>query len=91
MIGETAVASPIIAMKTPAIRADSFPAAFPLKHMAKDFGLAVEAAKIIGAELPITRQAAETFAKARNNGLGDSDIMAILTQIQSMSGSTQKA
>ncbi|HXP97734.1 MAG TPA: NAD(P)-dependent oxidoreductase [Telmatospirillum sp.] len=91
MIGETAVASPIIAMKTPAIRANAFPAAFPLKHMAKDFGLAVEAAKAVGAELPITRQAAESFAKAQDNGLGDADIMAILTQIQSLRESSQKA
>jgi 3-hydroxyisobutyrate dehydrogenase-like beta-hydroxyacid dehydrogenase len=86
MIAETAVASPIIAMKTPAIRSGKFPAAFPLKHMAKDFGLAVAAAKDVGADLPITRMAAETFAAARSDGLGDSDIMAILSQVRSMSG-----
>jgi 3-hydroxyisobutyrate dehydrogenase-like beta-hydroxyacid dehydrogenase len=85
MIGEAAVASPIIAMKTPAVRAGQFPAAFPLKHMAKDFGLAVKAADTVGAELPITRTAADTYAKARSNGLGDSDIMAILEQVQAMS------
>jgi len=86
MIGHTAVASPIVAMKVPAIQAGKFPAAFPLKHMAKDFGLAIDAAVQVGAELPITRIAADTFAKAKAAGLGDQDIMAILVQIQAMSG-----
>jgi len=86
MIGTTAVASPIVAMKTPAIKAGQYPAAFPLKHMAKDFGLALDAAAKIGAELPITRTAADTFAKAKAAGLGDQDIMAILEQIRAMSG-----
>jgi 3-hydroxyisobutyrate dehydrogenase-like beta-hydroxyacid dehydrogenase len=86
MIAESAVASPIISMKTPAIRAGNFPAAFPLKHMAKDFRLAVTAAEQVGAAVPITRTAAETFGQAQANGLGDSDIMAVLAQLRSVSG-----
>ena len=82
MIGTTAVASPIIAMKTPAIRAGEFPAAFPLKHMAKDFGLAVRAAEAVGAAVPVTRAAAATYAEARDGGLGDADIMAILAHLR---------
>ncbi|MDR3435395.1 NAD(P)-dependent oxidoreductase [Telmatospirillum sp.] len=85
MISEAAVASPIIAMKTPSIRAGKFPAAFPLKHMEKDFRLAVDAAKAVGAAVPITEAATKTFSQAKANGLGDSDIMAVLAQLQSMS------
>lgn len=86
MIGDAAVASPIIAMKTPSIRAGDFPAAFPLKHMAKDFRLAVEAAKTAGAAVPITQAATKTFAEAEAGGLGDSDIMAVLAQLKKASG-----
>lgn len=86
MIGQAAVASPIIAMKTPSIRAGSFPAAFPLKHMAKDFRLAVDAATKVGAAVSITRAAAETFGQAQASGLGDSDIMAVLSQLRTASG-----
>lgn len=82
MIAETAVASPIVAMKLPAIRQGAFPAAFPLKHMAKDFGLALDTAAQVGAELPTTRAAAATFAQAREGGLGDADIMAVLEQLR---------
>ncbi|WP_158240513.1 NAD(P)-dependent oxidoreductase [Telmatospirillum siberiense] len=86
MIGDAAVASPIIAMKTPSIKAGSFPAAFPLKHMAKDFRLASAAAAKAGADLPITRAATETFGEAEDSGLGDSDIMAVLAQLRKASG-----
>jgi 3-hydroxyisobutyrate dehydrogenase-like beta-hydroxyacid dehydrogenase len=88
MIAEAAVASPIIAMKTPSVRAGEFPAAFPLKHMAKDFRLASAAAQKVGAAVPITRAATETFAQAEANGLGDSDIMAVLAQLKIASGLT---
>jgi len=86
MIGDAAVASPIVAMKTPAIRAQAFPAAFPLKHMAKDFRLAVAAAERSGAAVPLTATAANSFGQAEQDGLGDFDIMAILALLQRQSG-----
>lgn len=82
MIAETAVASPIVTMKLPAIRAGQYPAAFPLKHMSKDFGLAVEEAARTGTAVPITRTAAASFAAAHAAGLGDDDIMAILAYLE---------
>jgi 3-hydroxyisobutyrate dehydrogenase-like beta-hydroxyacid dehydrogenase len=86
MIGDAAVASPIIAMKAPSVRAGSFPAAFPLKHMAKDFRLACESASAVGAAMPITRAATQTFADAVAADLGDTDIMGVLTQLRRDSG-----
>jgi 3-hydroxyisobutyrate dehydrogenase-like beta-hydroxyacid dehydrogenase len=86
MVGQTAVNSPIVAMKTPAILAGEHPAAFALKHMEKDFGLALEAAKQVEAALPATSAAYQTFVAAKANGLGDQDIAAILLQLESMSG-----
>jgi len=82
MIAETAVASPIVKMKLPTIRADDFKAAFPLRHMAKDFRLAVAEAEATGARLPLTLVARDSFAKAEKHGLGDQDIMAILRELR---------
>ncbi|ARU63502.1 hypothetical protein CBW65_22725 [Tumebacillus avium] len=86
MVGATACASPIIAMKTPNILDDNFAAAFALKHMEKDFGLALDAAKQAEASLPATAAAHQTFVAAKANGHGDDDIAAILVQLEKMSG-----
>jgi len=82
MIGEAAVASPIVKLKLPSIAADDFTAAFPLKHMAKDFRLAVAEAAEVGAVLPITATAKESYGRAEAHGLGDLDIMAILQALR---------
>ncbi|MCX7571760.1 NAD(P)-dependent oxidoreductase [Tumebacillus sp. DT12] len=86
MFGQTAIASPILAMKTPSILAGHFDAAFALKHMEKDFGLALEAAKTAEASLPATSAAHQTFVAAKANGHGDQDIAVILLQLEAMSG-----
>jgi len=86
MIAVTACNSPILAMKSPNILAENYQAAFALKHMEKDFGLALEAAKGAEASLPATAAAQQTFVAAKANGLGDLDIMAILLQLERMSG-----
>ncbi|TCP54604.1 3-hydroxyisobutyrate dehydrogenase/glyoxylate/succinic semialdehyde reductase [Tumebacillus sp. BK434] len=86
MVGVTACASPIIALKTPNIIDDNFAAAFALKHMEKDFGLALDAARQAEASLPATAAAHQTFLAAKANGHGDDDIAAILVQLEKMSG-----
>ena len=43
MISASASVSPIMSMKMPSIKVDSYEAAFALKHMNKDFGLALDA------------------------------------------------
>ncbi|MGE4527727.1 MAG: NAD(P)-dependent oxidoreductase [Rhodospirillaceae bacterium] len=82
MLGEAAVASPIVKLKLPAIAAGNFSAAFPLKHMAKDFRLAVAEAAEVGAVLPITATAKESYGRAETHGFGDLDIMAILQALR---------
>jgi 3-hydroxyisobutyrate dehydrogenase len=86
MVGTTAVSSPIVSLKTENIREDNYAAAFALKHMSKDFGLALEAAHDVEAVLPATAAAHQTFLAAKANGLGEQDIIAILLQLQAMSG-----
>lgn len=76
MIAETALASPLIQMKLPSLRQDSYPPAFPLKHMAKDFRLALAAAG--SEEIPATRTVSASFQAAEQQGLGDQDVMAVI-------------
>jgi len=82
MVAEAAVASPIVNLKLPSIRKGDFTAAFPLRHMAKDFRLAVAEAGETGAPVPITRAACASYAKALSDGMGDLDIMAILKDLR---------
>lgn len=81
MIAETACASPIVNMKLPALKAGNYPAAFPLKHMAKDFRLALAAADKAEA-LPATKAVSAVYASAEAAGLGDSDIMAVIRALE---------
>ncbi|MFT8322481.1 MAG: NAD(P)-dependent oxidoreductase [Bacillus sp. (in: firmicutes)] len=78
IISESAVGTAISKMKTPSILHNEFPAAFALKHMAKDLRLASEA----DALLPIGESANKTFQDAFANNLGDKDVMAVIEQLQ---------
>lgn len=74
IITESAVGTPIARMKSPNILANDFPAAFALKHMAKDLRLAQEA----GASFPLAETVNGAYQAALQDGYGDQDVMAIL-------------
>lgn len=79
-IGESALASPLVAIKLAAIREGNFAAAFPLKHMAKDLRLASDAAA--GATIPAAEVVRGSYELAVNDGLGDKDVIAILESLR---------
>jgi 3-hydroxyisobutyrate dehydrogenase len=74
IISESAVGTPLVRLKAAAILADEFPAAFALKHMAKDLRLAQEC----GAAFPLAETAYSSYQSALREGLGDQDFMAIM-------------
>lgn len=78
IINESAVGTAISKMKSSSILKDEFPAAFALKHMAKDLRLASETAELnaIGAS------AHKTYQSALENGLGEFDVMAVLKELK---------
>jgi 3-hydroxyisobutyrate dehydrogenase len=86
MFAQTAIASPIVTGKSPLILDGNFEAAFALKHMEKDFALALEQAKKVEASLPATAASHQTYLAAKANGLGDKDLTAVLLQLMQMSG-----
>ena len=56
---------------------DSFPTAFPLKHMQKDLRLALRLAEQVGQPLFATATVNELFKEAATRGFGDSDFAAV--------------
>lgn len=56
---------------------DSFPTAFPLKHMQKDLRLALRLVDQVGQPLFTTATVNELFKEALSRGLGDSDFAAV--------------
>ncbi|MGK9117387.1 NAD(P)-dependent oxidoreductase [Olivibacter jilunii] len=81
IVNEGACGSPLTKLKTNAIVTNSYPAAFALKHMVKDLRLAVEQ----GIDFPLAQPLAETFKKAFDKGLGEEDVMAIITYLETLS------
>jgi 3-hydroxyisobutyrate dehydrogenase len=74
IISESAVGTPLIKGKAANILANEFPAAFALKHMAKDLRLARQA----GVSSPLAESVYASYQSALSEGLGDLDLMAIL-------------
>lgn len=77
IISESAVGTPLIRGKAASILADDYPAAFALKHMAKDLRLAHEA----GVSTPLAESVNATYRHALEEGLGELDLMAILRHL----------
>ena len=77
IVNAGACGSGITNLKTSAILADQYPAAFALKHLHKDLNLA----KNEGLDSPLFHPLLESFQKAQNNGLGEEDVMAIIKSL----------
>jgi len=78
IINQGACGNGITNIKTASILNDSFPAAFALKHLVKDLRLAKEA----GLDSPLIHPLYDSFASAEQEGLGDQDVMAIITSLK---------
>ncbi|MDG2433579.1 NAD(P)-dependent oxidoreductase [Flavobacterium sp.] len=78
IINAGACGNGITNIKAPSIIEDSFPAAFALKHLVKDLGLAKDA----GLASPLIHPLYDTYLKAQQEGLGDQDVMAIISSLK---------
>jgi 3-hydroxyisobutyrate dehydrogenase-like beta-hydroxyacid dehydrogenase len=78
-----ALSNPMFRLKGAMVAAnDSFPAAFPLKHMQKDLRLALRLVDQVGQPLFTTATVNELFKEALSRGLGDSDFAAVSRAIR---------
>jgi 3-hydroxyisobutyrate dehydrogenase len=78
IINEGACGNGITKTKSTSILEDSYPAAFALKHLVKDLGLAKEA----GLNTPLIEPLFDSYAAAQYEGLGDQDVMAIIQSLR---------
>lgn len=77
VLGDSALANPLFAVKGPMMLQGDTTPSFPLKHMEKDLVLAVALGRDVGQNLPITLAVQELFSKALVDGLGDEDLSAV--------------
>ncbi|HCO68575.1 MAG TPA: NAD(P)-dependent oxidoreductase [Dysgonomonas sp.] len=75
---ESACGSPMSKMKTPSILQENYPAAFPLKHMMKDIGLAQGQ----GLNTDTSKAISTVYKKAMDMNLGDEDLMAVIKALK---------
>jgi len=78
IINEGACGNGITNIKANSILNDSYPAAFALKHLVKDLRLAKEA----GLDSPLIHPLYDSYKAAQKEGLGDEDVMAIITSLR---------
>jgi len=78
IINQGACGNGITNIKSPAIINDNYPAAFALKHLVKDLGLA----KAAGLDSPLIHPLYDSFVQAQDEGLGEQDVMAIISSLK---------
>ena len=81
IINEGACGNGITKMKSDNILNNSYPAAFALKHLAKDLRLAKEQ----GLDTPLSDPLNQTFQSALKEGLGEEDVMAVFRYLDQIS------
>jgi 3-hydroxyisobutyrate dehydrogenase len=77
IINEGACGNGITKIKASSIINDTYPAAFALKHLVKDLALAKDA----GLDSPLIHPLYDSYLKAQQEGLGEQDVMAIISSL----------
>lgn len=78
VLGNSALASPLIKRMLTSMAANDFTPNFPLKLMTKDIGYAIKEAEGVGVPLRTAVPAAEVFRQALGKGLGEQDFSAVI-------------
>ncbi len=82
MIGQSAVATPMLNAKQKMLLQEQFPSAFMVSLLAKDLGLLMDEARKKDIDLPLSTAASRTFADAVEHGKGEMDMAAIWLELQ---------
>jgi 3-hydroxyisobutyrate dehydrogenase len=78
VLGNSALASPLIKRMLTSMGTNDFTPNFPLKLMTKDIGYAINEAGRVGVPLQTAKPALQLFKNAVAKGLGDQDFSAVL-------------
>lgn len=86
VVASGAMNAPMFQVKAPNIRDHNYPAAFPLKHLAKDAKFVVDTAYETGAPVPAGQMLLHLYRAGVAQGWGDEDISAIMKVMEHLSG-----
>ncbi|HKV81198.1 MAG TPA: NAD(P)-dependent oxidoreductase [Candidatus Sulfotelmatobacter sp.] len=78
VLGNSALASPLIKRMLISMESNDFTPNFPLKLMTKDIGYAIKEAETNGVQLETAVPALEAFRRAVESGLGEQDFSAVV-------------
>lgn len=82
MIGESAVATPLLAGKKNMFLTEEFPAAFMISLLAKDLRLLMKETERTGFKLPLAEATSQTYASANRSGKGELDMAGIWLELK---------
>jgi 3-hydroxyisobutyrate dehydrogenase-like beta-hydroxyacid dehydrogenase len=84
-VASGAMNSPMFQVKAANLKAGHYPAAFPLKHLAKDCKFVVDTAFELGAPVPVGQTLLHLYRSGWAQGWGDEDISAIARVLEDLS------
>lgn len=90
IIGNSAVASPLVGYKVAPLKARDYSPAFSASQMAKDFDLALDAAKSTNVPMPVTELVRKFWGEMEASGKGELDFFAYVTLLEEMAGIAPK-
>jgi 3-hydroxyisobutyrate dehydrogenase-like beta-hydroxyacid dehydrogenase len=88
VVAGSAIGSPFIGYKTAALVDRDYTPTFSTALLAKDLGLALDAAGAAGVPMPVTEDVLHATREACGEGLGDLDFLALLPHLQRQAGRT---
>ena len=86
VMGASAVGSPFVKYKTPALVADDYTATFTSAAMFKDLALALGAGHEAHVPLPVTAAVQQLFEACIATGMGEADVMSVLPRLRRDAG-----
>lgn len=88
VIGQSAVASPLIAYKRELLVSRNFDPAFSVEQMMKDFDLILDAARKDHVPMSLIALIRQQYEAAYSNGLADQDFFVLIEQFERQAGMT---
>ena len=86
VFANSAVGSPLVKYKTPPLERRDFSPAFTVELMAKDFDLALEAARHLGVAAPVTALVRQVLQATASSGWSSHDFSAVLLFLERAAG-----
>ena len=86
VMGDSAIGSPFVKYKTPALVADDYTSTFTARNLYKDLALALDCANERGVPLPVTALVQQLVQGCVGLGMGEDDMMALVPRLRREAG-----